>query len=146
MNILVTGGAGYVGSIVAQMLLEEGHQVIIFDDLQRGHSQAVLPEAELLIGDICNAEGLDSVFERSQTDAVVHMAAETEVQYSMTDAKRYFRNNIVGGINLLDTMLKHNVLNGECEDVFFNQPLIIVSDTRHSKKEKRYSILFTRSI
>lgn len=109
MKILVTGGAGYVGSIVAEMLLEKGHQVIIFDNLQQGHRQAVLPEAELVIGDIGDTEVLAGVFHRCQIDAVMHMAADTVVEYSMTDPKRYFRNNIVGGISLLDTMLKYDV-------------------------------------
>lgn len=109
MNILVTGGAGYVGSIVTEMLLEKGHKVTVFDNLQQGHRQAVLPEAELIIGDICDAEALDGVFHRFQIDAVMHMAAETVVEYSVTDPKRYFQNNVVGGINLLDTMLKHDV-------------------------------------
>lgn len=110
MNILVTGGAGYVGSVAAEMLLKEGHQVTILDNLQQGHRQAVLPGAGLVVGDICDAEFLDGVFGRLKVDAVMHMAAETVVEYSMTDPKRYFRNNIVGGIALLDAMLKHNVL------------------------------------
>jgi len=109
MNILVTGGAGYVGSIVAEMLLKEGHKLLVFDNLQQGHRQAVLPEAELVIGDICDAKALDGVFQRFKVNAVMHMAAESTVEYSMTDPKRYFYSNIVGGINLLDTMLKHNV-------------------------------------
>jgi UDP-glucose 4-epimerase len=114
MNILVTGGAGYVGSIVTEMLLEKGHKVIVFDNLEQGHRRAVLPEAELAIGDICDAEALEGVFHRFQIDAVMHMAAETVVEYSMTDPKRYFHNNLVGGINLLDTMLKHDA----CKFIF----------------------------
>lgn len=110
MNILVTGGAGYVGSIVAEMLLQQGHKVIVLDNLQQGHRQAVLPEAELVVGDICDGKALDSLFQRFQIDAVMHMAAETVVEYSMTDPKRYFHNNVIGGTNLLDAMLKHGVL------------------------------------
>ena len=109
MNIIVTGGAGYVGSIVAEELLRKGYKVVILDNLQQGHRQAILPEAELVIADICDAEALEQVFYRHQIDAVMHMAGETVVEYSMTDPRRFFRNNIVGGINLLDTMLKHEV-------------------------------------
>jgi len=109
MNILVTGGAGYVGSIVAEELLREAHQVIVLDNLEQGHKQAVLPKTEFIIADICNAQSLDDVFRQFHIDAVMHMAAETVIEYSMTDPKRYFQNNVVGGINLLDTMLKHNV-------------------------------------
>ncbi len=110
MNILVTGGAGYVGSIVAETLIEEAHRVIIFDSLQQGHRQAVLPEANFVIDDICDVEALDKVFHRFQIDAVMHMAAETVVKYSMTNPKKYFTSNVFGGINLLNTMLKHGVL------------------------------------
>jgi UDP-glucose 4-epimerase len=109
MNILVTGGAGYVGSIVAEELLKGGCRVTIFDNLQQGHEGAVLPGAEFILADICDAEALDGVFQRRRIDAVMHMAAETVVEYSMTDPRRYFHNNIVGGIALLDAMMKHEV-------------------------------------
>jgi len=98
-----------VGSIVAEELLSEAHQVIVMDNLEQGHKQAVLPEAEFVIANICDAQSLDDIFHRFKIDAVMHMAAETVVEYSMTDPKRYFQNNVVGGINLLDIMLKHNV-------------------------------------
>jgi UDP-glucose 4-epimerase len=110
MKVLVTGGAGYIGSIVAEELLREGHQVIVLDNLQQGHRGAVLPEIELAQVDICDARSLEEVFQQSKIDAVMHMAAETVVEYSMTDPKRFFQTNIVGGINLLNAMLKHNVL------------------------------------
>ncbi len=109
MNILVTGGAGYVGSVVAEKLLQQGYKVIILDNLRQGHKEAILPEAQLIIADICEAQNLEDVFHRFKIDAVMHMAAETVVEYSMTDPKRYFHNNIVGGIKLLDAMLKHGV-------------------------------------
>ena len=110
MNILVTGGAGYVGSIVTEELVAQGHRVIVLDNLQQGHKKAVLSGAELIVADITQAEALDTVFRQAKIDAVMHMAAETVVEFSMTDPKRYFQNNIIGGINLLDTMLKYGVL------------------------------------
>ncbi|GAI53145.1 unnamed protein product [marine sediment metagenome] len=109
MNILVTGGAGYVGSVVAEELLQQGYQVIILDNLQQGHKEAILPQAEFVLADICEAQHLEDVFHRFKIGAVMHMAAETVVEYSMTDPKRYFQNNVVGGLNLLDAMLKHRV-------------------------------------
>ena len=109
MNVLVTGGAGYVGSIVAEGLLEQHHNVIILDNLQQGHRGAILPGAEFVLGDICDAEVLDGVFRRYKIDATMHLAAETVVEYSVTDPRRYFQTNVVGSINLLDTMLKRDV-------------------------------------
>ena len=109
MNILVTGGAGYVGSIITEGLLEKGHKVIVLDNLQQGHKEAVLPEAEFRLADICDAQAVEGVFCSTKIDAVMHMAAEVAVEYSITDPKRYFQNNVVGGINLLESMLKHDV-------------------------------------
>ena len=109
MNIVVTGGAGYVGSIITESLVEKGHTVIVLDNLQQGHREAVLPEADFYLTDICDAQAVQDVFRRAKIDAVMHMAAETVVEYSITDPKRYFQNNVIGGINLLEAMLKHNV-------------------------------------
>jgi UDP-glucose 4-epimerase len=110
-TVLVTGGAGYVGSIVSEELIKDGHKVIILDNLVQGHRGAILPESEFVLGDCGNPQDLDAVFGRFKVDAVMHMAAETVVEFSMTDPRRYFHNNIIGGINLLDSILKHDVRN-----------------------------------
>lgn len=109
MNILVTGGAGYIGSVLCEELLKENFNVIVLDDLRQGHRCAVPEKASFCCIDICNKDEVDSVFKLFKIDAVLHMAAETVVEYSMTDPQRHFRTNVVGGINLLDTMLKYNV-------------------------------------
>jgi UDP-glucose 4-epimerase len=109
MSILVTGGAGYVGSVVAETLMKHGYDVVILDNLQQGHREAVPKDVRLIVGDIGDVDILENVFRRFHIEAVMHMAAETVVEYSMTDPKRYFHNNIIGGIALLDTMLKHGV-------------------------------------
>lgn len=109
MNILVTGGAGYVGSIVAEELLREGYHVLVLDNLQQGHKEAVSREAEFASADICDPASVEDVFRRHKFDAVMHMAAETAVEFSITDPQRYFRNNIIGGLNLLEAMRKHQV-------------------------------------
>lgn len=109
MCVLVTGGAGYVGSIVTEHLLKQKHKVIVLDNLQQGHKEAVLSPAEFVSVDICNVETLEDVLCRFKINAVMHMAAETVVDYSMTDPKRYFHNNLVCGTNLLNAMLKHGV-------------------------------------
>ena len=107
MNILVTGGAGYVGSIITEGLLDKGHRVVVLDNLKQGHREAVLPEAEFHLVDICDAQAVAAVFRGAKIDAVMHLAAETAVAYSVTDPKRYFWNNVVGGLNLLEVMLRY---------------------------------------
>ncbi len=109
MHVLVTGGAGYVGSVVADGLLKAGHAVTILDNLQQGHREAVPEGARFIQADFCRSEDLDAAFRQSGIDAVMHMAGETIVEYSTTDPKRYFHTNVIGGINLLDAMLRHSV-------------------------------------
>lgn len=106
--ILVTGGAGYIGSIVAEELLKGGYEVIVLDNLQQGHRDAVPTGAEFVLADICDPQALEEVFHRHRIDAVMHLAAETVVQLSMTDPARHFQNNVVGGLKLLEAMLKHD--------------------------------------
>jgi UDP-glucose 4-epimerase len=108
-KILVTGGAGYIGSIVAEELLRDGYAVLVLDNLQQGHKGAVPAGAEFISADICDPAGLDDVFRRYEFDAVMHMAAETVVEFSISDPWRFFQNNVAGGLNLLQTMRKHQV-------------------------------------
>ena len=109
MNVLVTGAGGYIGSVVTEKLVEEGNFVIALDNLQQGHRDAVIAEAEFVQVDLGNSEELEHVFRQCKIDSVVHLAAESIVSLSMTDPKQFFRNNVIYGINLLDTMLKHGV-------------------------------------
>jgi UDP-glucose 4-epimerase len=109
MRILVTGGAGYVGSIVTEGLLSKDYKVVVIDNLHEGHKEAVLPQATFIRADIGDDQALSEVFSHFDIDAVMHMAADSLVEISMTDPQRYFQNNVINGINLLNTMLKHNV-------------------------------------
>lgn len=109
MNILVTGGAGYVGSIVAEVLLREHHSIVVLDNLQQGHRDAISRGAQFAVANICDETALEGVFSRFRFDAVMHLAAETVVEFSMTDPRKYMLNNVVGGINLLEAMLRHGV-------------------------------------
>lgn len=109
MNVLVTGAAGYIGSIVTEQLLGKGYRVIALDNLQQGHREAVAPEATFIEADLTDSQALDMVFRHYSIEAVMHLAAETVVEYSMSDPGRFFRTNVVYGVDLLDTMLRHNV-------------------------------------
>ena len=108
MHILVTGGAGYIGSHTVRKLKQAKHDVIIFDNLSSGHRDAI-KGFELFEGDLANKQDLEKVFSEHKFDAVVHFAGSIEAGESMTDPKRFFNNNFVCGLNLLEAMLKHDV-------------------------------------
>src|SRR5260221_586508 len=105
MNLLVTGGAGYIGSICVEQLLEAGHAVTVFDNLTEGHRQAVDPRAKLIVGDLQQRADIDGALETARPEAVMHFAANALVGESMENPSKYFRNNVYGGLNLLDAML-----------------------------------------
>ncbi|MGI9115835.1 MAG: UDP-glucose 4-epimerase GalE [Chthoniobacterales bacterium] len=105
MKILVVGGAGYIGSICSELLLDEGYDVAILDNLTEGHRAAVDPRAEFIEGDLVDREKIRETLRRVRPDAVMHFAASALVGESMRDPSKYFRNNIGNGVNLLDAML-----------------------------------------
>src|SRR6185437_10783938 len=99
MRIFVVGGAGYIGSICAEVLLNEGHEVSIFDNLTEGHRRAVDPRAEFVEGDLADRAGIEVALSKAQPDAVMHFAANALVGESMRDPSKYFRNNMCNGLN-----------------------------------------------
>lgn len=103
MRVLLTGGAGYVGSHSAAMLHRTGHEIWVYDNLSEGHRAAV-PEGRLIVGDLMDQEKLRSVFREHQIEAVMHFAASCYVGVSVTDPAAYYQNNIVGTLSLLDAM------------------------------------------
>lgn len=109
MKVLVTGGAGYIGSVVAAQLVDAGHSVVVYDNLCRGHRGAVPEEAELVVGDVGDRSQLDEVFSSGGFDAVMHFAAWIEAGESMKEPARFFRNNTANALTLLESMLAHNV-------------------------------------
>jgi UDP-glucose 4-epimerase len=109
MRVLVTGGAGYIGSVVAQQLLGVGHQVTIIDNLSRGHRQAVPKGAELVVGDLAEREKLTGLFQSHSFEAVLHFAAFIEAGESMKFPEIFFRNNTVNALAVLEAMLAAGV-------------------------------------
>lgn len=107
MNILVTGGAGYIGSHMVKLLLERGHQVSVLDNLSTGHAESVLCD-DLIVDDIGSAQ-LDAVFESRNIDAVMHFAALIQVGDSVKSPADYYKTNVAGSLNLLDAMRRHGV-------------------------------------
>ena len=109
MKILVVGGAGYIGSICSELLLDEGYGVAVFDNLTEGHRRAVDPRAEFIEGDLNNRAQIEAALRQTKPDAVMHFAASASVGESMENPSKYFRNNVASGINLLDAMVEHGV-------------------------------------
>jgi UDP-glucose 4-epimerase len=110
-TILVTGGAGYIGSFTVDKLIKKGFIVVIVDNLSSGNKQNMNKKAEFRELDILDKEALEKVFSEFNIDAVVHFAGKIEVEESMYDPKKYFDNNILGGLNILEAMRKNNVKN-----------------------------------
>src|ERR1051325_3067196 len=109
MKILVVGGAGYIGSICSQLLLDEGHEVSIFDNLSEGHRAALDRRARFFEGDLQERNVIEMALSGTRPDAVMHFAANALVGESMENPSKYFRNNIANGLNLLDAMLAKGV-------------------------------------
>ena len=109
MKILVVGGAGYIGSVCAELLLDERHGVTIFDNLSEGHRRALDPRAEFVEGDLEDRQSIEKTLAKQRPDAVMHFAANALVGESMQNPSKYFRNNIANGLNLLDAMVATGV-------------------------------------
>lgn len=106
--ILVTGGAGYIGSHINKMLYHNGYETVVFDNLVYGHKEAV-KRGVLEVGDLADTGRLDEIFVRYDIDAVFHFAAYAYVGESVKNPQKYYNNNVVNTLHLLDAMVKHNV-------------------------------------
>jgi UDP-glucose 4-epimerase len=104
MRVLVTGGAGYIGSVVAEALLARGHGVVVYDNLARGHRDAVPDDAPLVVADVLDAATLGAELREHRIDGVVHLAGLSLVGESVTNPDRYYHVNVLGGLTLLDAM------------------------------------------
>ncbi len=114
MNVLVTGGAGFIGSHVADELLAAGHRVIIVDDLNTGHRTNVPAGATFYEADICDAPKMAEIFENERIEAISHQAARANVRASMADPITYARTNVLGTLVLLELAYKH-----KCHKIVF---------------------------
>ncbi|RKY88009.1 UDP-glucose 4-epimerase GalE [candidate division KSB1 bacterium] len=133
MAILVTGAAGYIGSIVTEELLNQGHSVIAIDNLQEGNREAVLPGAVFYEGNIGDEKLLTKIFKNHRIDAVLHFAAETTIEFSMTNPKIYFENNVVNGIRLLNVMLEH-----KCNRFIFSSTAATFGEPQYTPIDEKH--------
>jgi UDP-glucose 4-epimerase len=109
LNVLVTGAAGYIGSICAEFLLARGYHVLALDNLQEGHAAAVPPSATFCLADLGIRAQVEEVFSKHKIDAVMHFAGEALVAKSVREPSTFYAANIAAGVNLLDAMIRHNV-------------------------------------
>jgi UDP-glucose 4-epimerase len=109
MRVLVTGGAGYIGSVITDQLIDDGHTVVVYDNLSKGHRDAVANAAGFVGGDLLDEPALSRTVEAHGIEAVVHMAAASLVGESMQRPEAYYRNNVAGSLMLLQVMIQHGV-------------------------------------
>lgn len=136
MTILVTGGAGYIGSICVEELLRQGHEVIVIDNLQEGHREAVCPQATFYEGDIGDRFLLDRLFHDFHIETVMHFAAEATVELSMKDPQIFFETNVAKGLMLLDVMKENgcNKMIFSSTAALFGNPEYVPIDEKHPEQ------------
>jgi len=135
MNILVCGGAGYIGSHMVELLLARGHDVTVFDNLSTGHRDAVLG-GRFELGDLGDSAVLDRVLGAQKFDAVMHFAAFIRVEESVALPGKYFRNNFCNTVNLLDAMVRHHVLRFifSSTAAVYGEPRYVPVDEQHPRE------------
>ena len=109
MRILVTGGAGYIGSVITDQLIADKHSVVVYDNLTKGHRGSVSQDATLVDADLLDQDAMEQALTTHVIDAVIHMAAFSLVGESMTNPERYYLNNVIGSVRLLNAMLATGV-------------------------------------
>ena len=109
MKVLVTGGAGYIGSVTVEQLVEAGNQVAVFDNLSQGHRAAVHEDADFIVGDLANRDDVDSAISGFRPDAVMHFAAKSLVGESMQSPFLYLGDNVRNGLNLLESVVEYDI-------------------------------------
>ena len=119
MKILVTGGAGYIGSIAVKKLLSCGHEVVVFDNLSTGNRLLINKNATFVEGDLLDPNNIRTTFSDHEFDAVMHFAGLSQVGESVKEPQKYFTNNVMGSLNLLKAMLGH------CDKIIFSSSAAI---------------------
>ena len=109
MRVLVTGGAGYIGSVITDQLVARGHRVVVYDNLSKGHADAVNADATFVEADLLDGDTLKDALVSNSIEAVIHMAAASLVGESMTDAARYYETNVVATVRLLNALVETQI-------------------------------------
>lgn len=132
MQLLIVGGAGYIGSHMVKMLVREGHDVVVLDNLSTGFRQSV-KYGRLIVGDLADLNLLEAIFTESQIDGVMHFAANSLVGESVTNPVKYYLNNVSNTLNLLDVMVRHHVKHFifSSTAATFGEPKYVPIDEKH---------------
>ena len=120
MKVLITGGAGYIGSHISKKLVQEGIKVVIIDNLANGHQKAIPSSAEFFLGDINSGKDLEQIFKKHQFDAIFHLAADADLRESLINPLKFYKNNVSGTINLLEIAQKN-----QCHNFIFSSSFSI---------------------
>jgi UDP-glucose 4-epimerase len=115
MKILVTGGAGYIGSHMVCALSEKGHDIVVYDNLSTGHRDSVL-FGRLVVADLADTVVLEDLFKTERFDAVIHFAAHIVVEESVRNPVKYYKNNFANALNLVEACLKYKIGRASCRE------------------------------
>lgn len=143
MRVLVTGGAGYIGSHMARMLVTRGHRVTILDTLEYGHKEAVPEGAALVVGNVGDRKVLDGIFSASKIEAVMHFAGYLLVEESVKNPIKYFRNNLMAPLALLEAMKDHavgRIIFSSTAAVYGNPVTVPIPETHAKQPESPYGL------
>lgn len=132
-NILVVGGAGYIGSHTLKHLLDNDYNCIVMDNLIYGHKQAIDKRAKFIHADLLDTFSLTNVFKQEKIDAVVHFAAFAYVGESVVNPAKYYQNNVVGTINLLNAMLENNI-----KDIVFSSTCATYGEPQYTPIDEKH--------
>lgn len=141
MKILVTGGAGYIGSFMVKSLLDRGDDVIVVDNLERGHREAVDHRATLMIGDLLDKDFIGNLFLKNKFDGVIHFAGFISMGESMENPYIYFQDNVVGSLNLIEELVKkgqNNIIFSSTAGVYGNPVKIPIPEDHSKNPENPY--------
>ena len=141
MKILVTGGAGYIGSFMVKRLLEKGDEVVVLDSLERGHKEAIDSRAQLVVGNLLDGEFVAKVLEEDKFDGVIHFAGYISMGESMKDPYIYFQDNVFGSLNLIEELVKNgqnNIIFSSTAGVYGNPIKVPIPEDHPKNPENPY--------
>jgi len=133
MKILVTGGAGYIGSFMVKRLVEENFDIVVLDSLERGHKEVIAPEAQLEVGNLLDTSFIEEVFSKHAFDGIIHFAGYISVGESMEHPDRYFQNNTHATYNLAEAAVKHKI-----DKIIFSSTAAVYGDPLKSPIDEEH--------